>query len=1250
MIATIESKIKELNGGDFEKLVCLYLGANKVPVTSFGTKEGTYKTVKGTPDAYIVDDSNNYIFIECTTQQDNIYKKIKEDLRKCIQKRDDVGVKLKKIIYFHTADFRSIAKTAALKEECLGENCIFEIYNVNMLAKELYKYPYILQDELGIAIDKGQIVSTEKFIENYDKRKLSTPLDVNILGREDEVDQVLQSVEENDVTIILGAAGVGKTRIAIEACHKIKENHPEYLVLCIQKNDLNLYDDYKRCFSGENDYLVFVDDANQIKSFKYLLDYIAKNEKGRFKIILSVRDYALDTVMREIGEREFISFHPVKIEALNDEIIKQISEENFGIRNTKYLNRIAEISKGNPRLATMASKIVIDENTLNSIHDATGLIEKYYDGIIEENKIDDSDLLIMACLYLLDGVYFEDVKTMSTVYEITGLTQKELESKTIVLYKSEIIDYCEDVAIKPSDQILSCYLAYCALFKYKTLSLSKFLIIFFKGRKERIVESLNGIFTYYKNANIVECFRVQIEEAWEYFETNEPEILPEYMSAFHTVRPDKTMLHIKTVIEGMDIQQHSGEYVIPKNSQNNIPQELQMLGSYSESEENWQTAIDLVFGYASKQQDQYESIIYVLTGYNGFGIKENSVNLEYREQVYIYQRLISLSNKYEDVFFTNVLLEVSKNYLNIGFEYTESKGRAFTIGEIPLTLCDSSKKLRELVWNTLTIIMINNDYNNKIINIFYAYELRYRYNYGENQTDFAEFDYEYINKIISNINTENFAIIHACADMLKKLVWHDMDVAEPLELCLKNEAFNLYYLLAGDEFNYKQYDYEESKKLRNEKIAVSIADYDTEQYIDMIDTWNDIKFGNENTNNDLWQLSESMEFALLICFRVDSLNHVEIFKHILQMKNNNNLSYGKIMSEVINKYGVDTVEVIINEYAVEERLFFKWIFMHVISDNSLITSDNSSHYIKMLEKYISDEMALNNTNRINFKVIELYNEYDNELLIRVMDKITKDNDNGMAKFSLHRVLEYKGDPYKYITIFKKRLDLLRKLYFSILKADQTADYGNEYLKVYFQEEIITIGEYISYVKLLDCFPYKNSMAERLVCLWELDDHKKHIDEAVNFLKRSNDEYIEKIRNRNILNSIFIFKDEVVTEKQDKWLQKYLIDNIGDRNMLDPILEVIGTLSQERKLMYINTLISHNVTIDIFTAIRFEPRSSGWSGSELPIIDKKIEFLENIEQLLTGVTFIEHRAYTNERIIGMRKYKKSRHIDEFLRDY
>ena len=67
----------------------------------------------------------------------------------------------------------------------------------------------------------------------------------------------------------------------------------------------------------------------------------------------------------------------------------------------------------------------------------------------------------------------------------------------------------------------------------------------------------------------------------------------------------------------------------------------------------------------------------------------------------------------------------------------------------------------------------------------------------------------------------------------------------------------------------------------------------------------------------------------------------------------------------------------------------------------------------------------------------------------------------------------------------------------------------------------------------------------------------------------------------------------------------------------------------------------------FCKIPLTPTFLTWSGSEVPIIEKQITFLEGLCDALKGFQFIEHRARLSECIQWKQEHKKKVLMEEFL---
>ncbi|MFM6207485.1 MAG: hypothetical protein ACKPEZ_19025, partial [Planktothrix sp.] len=187
-------------------------------------------------------------------------------------------------------------------------------------------------------IDTQLIVNIDQFINAYNKRA-ATPIDTNFHCRQKELNQVLTGLEEKNLVLIYGKAGVGKSRLALECCKHFLISHPEYQVKCILNRSVNIFDDIHASFLKSNCLLIFVDDVDRVTSFDYFIDLLYdQGENQKLKVIGTVRDYAYEKV------NKFTHFYKNKIEieipSLQDQEIQEIICNNYQIFNHLYLDRI----------------------------------------------------------------------------------------------------------------------------------------------------------------------------------------------------------------------------------------------------------------------------------------------------------------------------------------------------------------------------------------------------------------------------------------------------------------------------------------------------------------------------------------------------------------------------------------------------------------------------------------------------------------------------------------------------------------------------------------------------------------------------------------------------------------------------------------------------------------------------------------------------------------------------------------------
>ena len=495
------SKIKScilstLEGGGFQDLCDTLLCAEGYEgIFSLGMKAGTLKTTTGNPDTYFRSKSGKYIFVAYTTEQTNINKKIQADIEKCLnQEKTGVDVKdIEKIICCHTSSTLKAGDDQALRELCSSYGIELELYGIDRIANLLYKtYPYIAKDKLNFSIDSNQIFPREEFVKQYDNSNGRTaPLTTAFLHREKERDEILKALEKEKAIIILGKAGVGKTRLALEIANRYQEE-TNCKTLCIKCNSLPIMEDLSRHISTPGKYLVFVDDANELVGLPHLIEYAIKDdERYDIRIIATVRDYTSKSVINET--RKLVDVKCFPISKFSDQEIREFIKTNLKIENSDYIEQIVRISSGNPRIAYMAGKLAIEKNDLRSIANMEELYKSYYGFFLEDTTILTNLRLCLTAgiISIFNIIDLDNLDRIQDVLDIVGMKKEEFTTNIHSLHGMEYVEIKSERVARISDQCLSNYMLYYVFFEKGLISFSDILKVGFWKYKNSTIKSVD---------------------------------------------------------------------------------------------------------------------------------------------------------------------------------------------------------------------------------------------------------------------------------------------------------------------------------------------------------------------------------------------------------------------------------------------------------------------------------------------------------------------------------------------------------------------------------------------------------------------------------------------------------------------------------------------------------------------------------------------------------------------------------------
>lgn len=1215
-VNNIQQKILELSGGEFEKLfdAYLYKKYDFSNIQTLGVQAGTNKTTKGTPDSYVLTEDGKYILITCGSVGRNIESKLENDIKACFDKAklNIEECKIQRIICGHTSNNLSINFQEKIKSEF--QNVIIDFIGIDTISHDLaFKYQSIVKEYLNISIDSNQLFDIDDFIAVSDKTKISAPLDCNFLFRENELEKIKESIKSNVATVIVGPSGIGKTRIALEVCKSFEKEG--YNVICIKSNGNLLYDDIECQIEQEGKYLLLFDDANLASSFEGVISYILNlNENYEVRVLITVRDYA----KRQVAETlyKFTKPNIVTIDRFDDNNIQGIIEKNFGIINKEFLNRISEMSGGNIRIAIFAAINIKNgvNDSLNSIED---ILKNYYATIIKEAKLSKDKLILLCAIELIGRV---QTKNNELYKQIVSQEIRESNISELIndLYESELIDQFENEVVSISDQVFGDYILYYVLCYKKWLSLSSIIKEYFPKYKYRIVYVINTLLSKFHSKEITTFVSEQIKNAWD--ESKENDEL--YVETFHNIDPIKSLSLLKGRIDNSKSIKHevTQDYIEEKRNYEIIKsKEVEILSDYKYLE-CFEEAFELLLKYFEKRPDLFMDFYFAIK--RNLLYDKDSYYYKYEKESSVLSKLWGKCKDGEEYNYSLLYINVVEFALNIVYDYSRQSinNNSITIYRVSIVLTDEMKKMRAEMWKNLFILREHKKFTDKINSILTK---QYFDGIDENSLkDIVKFDfdciYQYLPEKIDYISANIIDIYKRSANHI------GVEIDNRLLRSEENEFFRVYKIL------HKEYDPTKSMEENNEKqksaIYTKIRDYDADAFNKLFKA---CKYILANDAEKIYDLENGM----LIIFQLFNQNQ-EKFSMILKelLKNNIRLRLYTIESIVqlsLNVMGFDNTRIMLCNYESDlqkDWLFCMWEMLPYADVTKKIAKEFTGFLKKSCGRYIPSVFAL-------YK----YYKYDSELTDYLINACA---DSNTACESLLKTCDDDDEIKKLLKIFQgKELDLYR-IYIKTFGLH--VDIHGKLFMILYKLYPDIWDQYVDYLKdVKDSTYYKASnIIERM---WTIPEYSERMQYAFDTLLEQTGLYHKEL----ILTLIGKKNDGKSEKKKKEWLLCELKNSSNDLNRFNKLINSVAVAYPEWEIEYILEFIRINKSIDDFKKIDMFPLIRSWSGSEIPLINSEIKFLEELRDRISGLDYIEHKKYLNERIECRSKWKHEVEIKEYL---
>lgn len=1210
-------------------------------------KTGTNKTAKGNPDTYFLTANDKYVFVMYTTQKDNFVNKALEDFEKCFDaaKTGLPPESVSEIVYCHTYGRLLAGEHKRLHSFCEERNAALTLIGLDELGNDLYlKYPRIAKEFLGISVDTGQIFSLDEFIKFHDSNKMSAPLSTEFLLREEELRAAQEKLTLSDVLILSGPAGVGKTKLALQVC-KILAERNSWEVICIKSNGLELYEDLLTTFDPGKEYLVFVDDANELSGLHFVLNHLPKAAVGTKyirKIIMSVRDYARHQVVNKVLEVE--KPEVLKIGLFKDEEIQKLMASAYGITNHVFTDRIVAISEGNARLAMLAGKVASEAGRLDAIQDATGLYDHYYGKQLELISDNDSRIASAGIMAFFETLHLDHLESLSPLFSAAKLTDDQFVSDLKHLHDLELVDLCHDKAAKIADQSFSNYLIKHVFVDKKIISLSQMIETCFFINVGKTISACNVLLNVFSDKTMRDYVEQQINIVWDSLVDDKEKFFP-FFKSFYIVRPTETLVLLKELIEAEPSREFDIESIPFKKGDNekSITDDIISILCGFKTSSQLPEAIELLLLYYQKRPDLFEQLYTALV--SQMGIDKDSHHLGYFTQKTVVEKIVRTVELNPTVQNVLLFIRVAERMLYLSFSNVESgRNYSVTFYTIPLTAHKSVLEYRKILWNKLYEIYEAEE-NEGYCKAIESLLMDCCKSHGNTEEyNIVKADLESIIKFLGLFSPK--CLYHCLiAEHINKVAKHaECDCTELLNSFLGSPKYETYRMLNADRSELYHMDYKEFEEWHKAEIYKTVKQYSISDFYNLLDVCQEYL---ETVDKESRRLSFGLECAIDALSYNKSL-YIEVVKAYLAANTPCDVRPYAVLSKLFAVMPAEEVKELIESTAFSQKNAWLWSFFVELPVEQ-VSPAWADALLAFLENIPQD---LRSSPYRPLDEIEKFECVDEDIVLKASKVIVSHYEESPFVFSLYFTLmmnPVRTEAKQVIKKFESDIPLLEDIYQKCTAYSEHEDYDGHFLA-----EILKIdpGFLYNYLdQMLADAPRRYGSYEkwtkRLQILWHENSYLQHIDRISEYIVEK--EGADRWAYSSVMGHLLLSKanDESITTRQDEWILSTIAKYYKDQPRMYGLFSAIDEHQGKRRRQALEKLLGLNSDFDLFEHLPLEASHWGGSGSMIPYMQERITYLTSILPMLSGIDYLKHKQKVERDIEIWRHRIRQEEIEELI---
>lgn len=1254
-ITQIENALIAINQASFQTLInhLLHLEGNKF-IASPGGGVGKEKTSKGTPDSFFVN-GDNYIFVECTTKErigesKSFFGKLSKDIDHCFDESESKisKEKIEKVFLACTEKISTEEyKLLSEKVKSYNPNATLEVLTIQNLPMRIFDIPKLAEEYLNIQMVKGDIYTLEQFLLKTEKG-LQPSLTNEFVGREDELKDCITVLKNYDILFLSGGAGVGKSKLGVKILEKLSKE--DYVPIVIQSSGVSLWDDYQHLFLPNKKYIILFDDANKsVNNLVYLLSKLEDSKPYSFKVVITSRDYVKKQVSHTL---ENYSHREVSIKEFKDEEIGKIIVA--ALPNLKHYpdikRKITELAKGNARVALMATNSVVPEAETNYLSSPVLLYEKYFKKISEDIGIFDNPIIlkslaIVSFFGVLDRNNEELKEILSSKF---GIDWNELWSAIMELHNNEILDVYSEEIVKVSDQVLATYAFYKCFIDDKSavINYADWITAFIEKFPSRITATLvdaNNTFTYYNVKNLV------LPHLQQVIQKNESE---EQLYAFYNLfwfyKGRDCLLFLKKWIDSLPQVEYPEkiEFSYVHNDHTSTSKHFELIRKFwIHSNELLKPSLELTLKMLVKNPNRLSEVLKFVN--DDFSYKVEDLEHGYLRQNILFDVLLNENLTDEEKVFANgIFFNISDKLL--GWDYTEfgsAKGPAFTICNFSLFKSDDLMKLRSRILNKA---LERYDIDNK-----HSQQLLHKIVYPGGNIDKSIYVDElpiYEKLISEKLDTKQYAHCKFVSVLAKHLTEAGVSFLDSWNDFIESDIRKLSKFIKPD-WEYrdgKSIDESEREKRQEFEKFVNENDWqDLEKFLLSVD-----ELYRQQKDINAWHI----ENAVTDIYSSIARKSKSGFDNALRLFFSGKVSF-PLRAHVLNVAMSENIMTahellgIMNEFDFKGKPYWESILVTMIP----VEQVNESFLKLLIDVFQNTEQYLYIHRMLDYLKYEtVFSEFkqgnlvlkNHNIITYLTSIIFEKPRKARHDFGFHFCAECSS-------YFTNHLQLLKDVFWSQYEIDQHFDYDGKELKAILDIDNKFLNDSLKNGKIGLGYSSKIRLENiNTNALWEYENYEELIEDL--FLTAIDQEQYSFLIEEDIY-SLFRYRtaNKDATEKMKSLILKLTRKYSDNEKISLMLVEVVYHNFNVWFIDYFKEFLLVNKDINVAKHINFG-RSESWSGSRVPLIQKKIEFYQDIIRMINTLPNIldysEHIDHFEQKIIWKKQEIAHEQKNDFMEHF